>query len=362
MKKCNYSIIIISLLLVSKLAMSQIVVINSFSNQNIRYEDTWKASITNPFSIQEAYAELEITKNNQPLLNAITQRFDLIAGTSTLDFTKIKIEQIIYNTQNIQWNQFLTFGQYEVCLHIYTIEQQGHGVGCVPIDIIPFSPPVIISPNDEAEVGFNPIFSWSPPVPLNIFKNICYGLKIVPVYQGQSGYEAMSRNNPVLNEPCIASLSFIYNMTNLPLEDGVEYAWQITAKDENIEVGKSEVQTIKVNTNKEKPKEILIPDYYYKLRKTEDGNFGTAKGCLGFTCEEEKLDSNMKFKIYDNKSKEVAGIDKIKLKKVGDENYFILELASSVEFKVKETYHLEVWSPANKKYLLFFKYAEPVTK
>lgn len=362
MKGNKKFLILAFLFFIGKLAISQLVIVNTFSHQAARYEDTWKAIVTNPTSSQIAYAELEISKNNQQHLKAVTEKFTLTGGINNLDFSLIRIEQIIFNTQNVLWNQFLTFGEYEVCIRIYTVEQNSSGEGCTSLAILPFSPPVIISPSNEAEVGFNPVFSWSPPIPMNIFRNICYSLKIVPVYDGQSGYEAMSRNNAILNEPCISSLSYIYNMSNLPLEEGVEYAWQITATDEGTEVGKSEVQTVKVNTSKEKPKEILIPDYYYKLRKTEDGNFGTAKGCLGFTCEDEKLDSTMKFNIYDNRGKVLSCQDNIKLKKMGDENYFILQLASCNEFSVKQTYKLEVISRSNKKYLLFFKYAEPETK
>jgi len=354
--KIIYSVI---LLFISELAFSQIMITNTFSNQGVRYEDGWKATIANPYSSQTVYAELEITKNNLPHIKAVSEKFNLVNGISFLDFTKIKISQIAYNNQNVLWNQFFTFGHYEICLHIYAVEHGVQGEACAPIEIMPVSPPVIISPENDAEVGFNPVFSWAPPVPMNIFKSICYELKIVPVYAGQSGYEAMSRNNPVLKEPCLSSLSFIYNISNLPLEDGVQYAWQITAIDEGTEVGKSEVQTIKVATSKEKPKEILIPKYYYKLRKTEDGNFGTAKGCLGFTCEEEKLDSAMKFSIYDNKSKRISCDDKLKIKKVGDENYFILELANCNEFKSGQSYRLEVISPTNRTYSISFKYTEP---
>lgn len=362
MKNIKSTILIFTMLFASKIVDAQILVVNTFMPKMARYEDTWKASITNTHGAGFAYAELEITKNNSPYLKAVTEKFPLSNGITNLNFGMIKIENMILNSENVLWNQFLTFGVYEVCLRIYNGEQNENGEGCINVEILPVSPPVIISPTDESEICDNAIFTWAPPVPMNIFKNICYQLKIVPVYKGQSGYEAMSRNNPILNERCLTALSYIYNVSNLPLEDGLEYAWQVTSVDEGVEIGKSEVQTVKMCTHKEKPKEILIPDYYYKLRKTEDGNFGTAKGCLGFTCEDEPLDSNMKFKIFNNKGKELNCNDKLKLNVVGDGAYFILELISCNEFKVGQTYRLEVVAPSYKKYFIYFKYLEAETR
>lgn len=359
MKKFRLAFFVLLFLKTSLHVFSQIIVVNTFNTVVLRYEDTWKASVTNLSGAGFAHAELEITKNNQIHLKASSEKFMLQKGANNIDFNSLKIEQIQFSDNNVLWNQFLTFGQFEICLRVYLNESLEKGEGCVPIAILPVSPPTIIAPENEIEICDNQIFSWAPPVPLNIFKNLCYELRIVPVYENQSGYEAMSRNTPVLNEPCLTSLSYIFHVGDLPLEDGKSYAWQVTGKDNGVEVGKSEVQTIKMCNHIKKPKKILVPDYYYKLRKTEDGNFGTAKGCLGFTCEEEQLDSNMNFKVYNNQGVQLTCLDKIKIKKVGEENYFIMILANCNEISTKQTYRLEVLSPTNKKYILYFKYSEP---
>lgn len=352
----------VTLLFLGTVAQGQFTLVNTFSPGNVRYEDCWSIQITNPGIKQSVYAELEISKNSKPHLKAVSTAFFIEKGSTQLNFSNLSIEQIIVNTDNILWNQFLTFGEYMICIHIYSYEQGGSGEVCMPLSVLPVSPPQVISPEDGAEVEMYPLFSWIPPVPMNIYKNLGYALKIVPVYTGQLGYEAMSRNTPVLFEPMINALSFMYNVYNQPLNETQQYAWQITAIDNGAEVGKSDVRTFTTKPQGQKPQILLIPEYYYKLRKTDDGNFGTAKGCLGFTCEEERLDSNMQFTLYNAQHLPLTCNDNIALKRIGDENYFILELANCSLFKAAETYRLEVMAPSKNKYVLYFKYFEPETK
>ena len=146
MKNIKSTILIFTMLFASKIVDAQILVVNTFMPKMARYEDTWKASITNTHG----------------------------AGFANLNFGMIKIENMILNSENVLWNQFLTFGVYEVCLRIYNGEQNENGEGCINVEILPVSPPVIISPTDESEICDNAIFTWAPPVPMNIFKNICY--------------------------------------------------------------------------------------------------------------------------------------------------------------------------------------------
>ena len=109
-------------------------------------------------------------------------------------------------------------------------------------------PPILVSPPNESNVTQTiPTFAWTPVV-TGTSAQIDYHLKIVEILDGQTPLQAIDGNRPKADHVLHSQTTYSYTPDNLPLEEGHQYAWQVTATDPNGLVpiqddGKSKIQT-----------------------------------------------------------------------------------------------------------------------
>ncbi len=109
-------------------------------------------------------------------------------------------------------------------------------------------PPILVSPSNESNVTQKiPVFAWTPVVTGQGLP-IDYHLKIVEIVDGQTPLQAINSNRPTADHVLNNQTTYSYTPNNLPLEEGHQYAWQITATDpEGLipfkDSGKSQIQT-----------------------------------------------------------------------------------------------------------------------
>jgi hypothetical protein len=141
--------------------------------------------------------------------------------------------------QQTQATNSLPEGQYELCVRL--LDPSGQDLLAAPacrtfLVVIP-DPPVLLSPPDSsvAEERTPLMFSWTP---VNLAgKTAHYRLRIVPVFRGQTGREALERNQPLIDngEQGTVTTSYLLGpgqprVSSYP--DALGFAWQVQALDE----------------------------------------------------------------------------------------------------------------------------------
>lgn len=142
------------------------------------------------------------------------------------------------------------------------------------MNIPPLSPPLLITPDNQSllDHGTVPLFTWLPPAPADVFTALQYDFRLVEINALQSSADAMQQNIPILFQHGILSNNLQYPITAPPLDSTRQYAWQVTANNNQNEIGKSEVWTFRLK-NADSMISPPKPDaFYIKLGKESEGN------------------------------------------------------------------------------------------
>ena len=157
----------------------------------------------------------------------------------------------------VQKTGTLPAGTYTICVHVRNFNGDDLGHDCKMQIIAHPSPPALISPVDEANVTEElPVFLWLPPMPGSEF--ISYSIKIVELLDGQTPIEAMEANPVWFEETEIQSTSFQFPISARKFEQGITFAWQVTAiaANKNWVIGNSEVWSL-IYMGVEQPSDFL---------------------------------------------------------------------------------------------------------
>lgn len=93
------------------------------------------------------------------------------------------------------------------------------------------SPPILVSPPDNANVLLDvPVFSWTPVVNTAGFQ-IHYDFLLVEIHDGQTPLQAINSNRAHASEVLVGTTTMPYTPQFLPLEVGARYAWQVIARE-----------------------------------------------------------------------------------------------------------------------------------
>ena len=184
----------------------------------------------------------------------------IIANKAGLEFlASNNVETNLTQTrQNQLFSQgFLPQGTYRFCIRVIDIQRntalsQDEPIGCSTINISYIKPPQVLSPmNMGAVIGQFPTFSWTTPIGNIGGSKIFYNLYIVKLKLGQNPNEALQnavnyRIGTVLIKENLPNNIYIYSPSDIALEDGQVYSFQVIAKANNLffeNGGKSEVVT-----------------------------------------------------------------------------------------------------------------------
>lgn len=241
-------------------------------------DDLWRVNVisASPHAIQ---VQLEMQLENaqhQLILSALSPVFSVQQGSNRpiinpafaqTQFGPHQAAGVLRNTGR------LPYGIYIVC---YQVLEAGSskviGQYCQEETSKPFSPPELISPyNGEELYSTFPILSWKPPFPPGSTP-FEYTLQVVEVKEGQQALDALERNTPLLSRRSIFVTSMPYPADAWPLKIGKQYAWQVTARSGNFDLGATEVWTFKIL----EPEERLAsstPAIYRELKLAPAGSY-----------------------------------------------------------------------------------------
>ena len=145
----------------------------------------------------------------------------------------------------VQKTGTLPAGTYTICIYVKNYETDEElGYDCITQYIMHPSPPELISPIEETIIEEELlVFMWMPPMPILPGDMITYNLIIMEIMDGQTAIEATEANPAWFGETGIFSTSFQFPISAREFEQGVTYAWQVTAvvENKNWVIGKSEV-------------------------------------------------------------------------------------------------------------------------
>ena len=181
----------------------------------------WNMSLVNTAS-QGCEVQLQMImtdrSDNRPLLSATSRMFYLPKG-----IRQIKSSDILPLTYTVldpgagldnSPGGFLPAGTFLFCYKVIHVDIESPsqvGQECQEIMVEPIVPPVLISPGDSEQVDIpRPVFTWTPPMPGNLFSRILYDWELVEVQGLQTGPEAIQQNIPVLYQYNVPATSLPY--------------------------------------------------------------------------------------------------------------------------------------------------------
>lgn len=370
MKKILFSLLFVTYILAGNNAYAQLATtLQVPSSGMVQKTDLWNMVLINPgLPIDQLQVQLQLRENNsgRTLLTATTRIFTLPKGAKQLrynDVLPVRYNQLSGDIANNN-NNFLPVGSFTACYTFYDTHLKDAvpiGEECISIESGPLTPPQLNLPADNAQIETAyPQFSWIPPAPLTMFKNINYELYLVEIKKGQSAEEAIRKNLPVYSQRGIKNIANNYPSSFAALQKGKMYAWQVIAKDNTTYAAKTEAWSFSV---KQDSVWINIDKAgYAKLQQGTNAVFYTCTSTIKFEYFNETGDSAIALKFY----KQQGSINNplyIKEIKINPGQNFINEdILQKRSFSSGEIYRLEIINSRKETWSLKFKYAPAVNQ
>lgn len=176
------------------------------------------------------------TKDNQLPAQVFNTGANVFPGQSLFSFPNVEINNDFYNTAAT--TNSLPEGQYEFCL--YVLDPANTlitltGSQCAYFQVIIPQPISLLQPVNNITypkvqgIATYPQFLWTPAYTQGVPVN--YRLRIVPVFQGQNQYDALTTNQPLVNKD-ILTTNYQYTPSDPSFElypTAIKFAWQIRA-------------------------------------------------------------------------------------------------------------------------------------
>lgn len=198
-------------------------------------EDMWQLNLTNQANEDlEVYLYATIEEEDAGIIfEATSASFTMEANYSGPvnrgDLEPVDVEYHDGDYEDIfQRTGTLPAGNYTICVYVKSVDGENMGNDCIMQIIAHPSPPELINPVDEANITEElPVFLWLPPMPMGEF--VTYSIKLVELLDGQTPIEAMEANPAFYIEEDIPASSFQYPIFAREFEQGITYAWKVTA-------------------------------------------------------------------------------------------------------------------------------------
>jgi hypothetical protein len=326
--------------------------------------DLFKFELINTGQERQVQIEATLTLSNSSLVYSAKYRVTGIrSGANMFSYSNLQLASESYGSVSqattLKTSGLVAFGNYVICITVSdpsTTDVLSNN--CVEQQFGPNSPPVLLSPDDNAEVETTtPLLSWLPPSPIQPNENVTYELKLAEIMAGQSPADALNRNPLLLDKSNISMNSFQYPVNAAPLAFDKQYAWQIIARNDNYNLGATEIWRFKIREENKQKKDSDEADNgtYSKLRPSLDGSYSIVPETLRFVYNNQYTPTDLKYKISDLNGKDLTPKD-IVLHANSGENTFAIPLKKLSEFKSKNYYILEVYNAKNQRTVLMFKY------
>lgn len=298
-----------------------------------------------------------------------SKSFELAKGMKQVQYQDVlPITYTIYNgNYGVDANPdgFLPIGNFQVCYSVFQyVSDATESVAeeCQGIEVEPVSPPLLVLPADSERIILTrPLFTWTPPVPINRFSALNYDWTLVEVLPGQSGDLAVQQNLPLLTASSLSATNFQYPASSPELDSTKTYAWQITAKNNSNAVGKSEVWTFRIAKLSPDTTNYKQEGYYIRLAPQSEASYTICFGDVRYEYVNDINDSTAQVHIYDitlANHPEVT-LDTAAQKLRFGQNFIKHSLAGMSGIINRHLYLLELRDSRNQSWYLKFEYRDP---
>lgn len=258
---------------------------------------------------------------------------------------------------------YLPIGNFTICYNLLAFG--GEGVGslaeeCLTMEVQPISPPQLVMPADADKVtNARPSFSWTPPMPYQLFSALQYEISVAEVQSYQTPAEAIQNNVPVWRKAGLLQTQIEFPSIAPALDTSKLYAWRIQAQNSLSPVSASEVWTFRVQpvANASRSKQ---PGAYYELPDYQNSKMVRVEGTLRFVFDnrDNQAEARIRLVALGDKSSEIVSLSTDRLKLTGGKNFIDINLASIARLTDKSVYQFEVAAGSEKRYLTF-QYFKP---
>ncbi len=224
------------------------------------------------YKIRDLSKSVDIITTNDAQLP--TQVFNtganVFPGQSLFYFPAVNINQTFYNTAAT--TNSLPEGQYEYCL--YVLDAAGTlltltGNQCAYFQVIIPQAVTLLQPMNNIVypkvqgIATYPMFLWTPAYTQGV--PVSYKLKIVPVFQGQTSYDALNTNITLVNRD-LPNNNYQYTPSDPSFDlypTAIKFAWQIRATNQfgnpvTANDGKSDVFCFAFNNMNQPPQNLAV--------------------------------------------------------------------------------------------------------
>lgn len=367
MKKVILLLIILSSFNYSK---SQVIVTLQVPPEGLSVKpQLWNALVVNTSNsaiVIKINLSLIDLSNGLPVLTATSSTFDLPEGATNI--TAEHLLPISYTSMNNTFfvdqslDDFIPIGNYTVCYQVLKQNVDAFdevAEECESVTVEPLSPPILNTPDDQGETEqLRPLFTWMPPAPLSLFPNLTYKYNLVEVLQGQSSFDAIQQNVPILQQNIIYTTTLQYPITMTALDTGKNYAWQITANSNSLPISNSEIWSFKIKSPESEAIQMQSPSFI-KLQKNDEISFTICSDYLRYEYLNESNDSVVTTMITDltsNNLKVVSGKEDLEKVQFG-QNYIEMNL-QDLNLKAGHFYLFKLTNNKNENWFTKFEYQQ----
>jgi hypothetical protein len=327
-------------------------------------ENIYKVRIGNTGARQTVNMVVNVTEARSGMVVKLQiPGFDLMPGMNTVPPAAAYHATVAFGSSKlstiIQQSGFFPEGDYDYCFQLY--EGTGHNSTllaeqCFSYTLEPFSTMQLIQPYDEDKIcDKRPTFTWQPLIP-NV-NGAMYRLLLVEVKQGQQRAEAIRTNLAIINQRDIPMPMLLYPSIANQLEEGKEYAWQVTAYKNELMLTQSEIWSFKVDCERDSAK--LPQDAFRSLEDLTKGNFYIARGQLLFAFNNVYAAATLKYSIrcLTKPDQEMKKLPDIKVQHGA--NQVVIDLTDNSAFMDGYFYIMDVTLPDGTQKQLRFIYKLP---
>lgn len=254
----------------------------------------------------------------------------------------------------IQNQDLIPIGSYTACYRFTDVNQKGiiYIEECIPFDVEPLSPPVLMYPLHNVEIPNQPAqFTWAPPSPINLFNQLKYDVFIVEVFEGQKIEEAVQQNIPIYAERDVPNNFINFKGSKLLFDKDKLYAWQVIAKDKSDYTSKSEVWEFRIREETLAEK-VIRGTPYVKVQLSDPQLAIAPNGYLKLSYQNIQGDSKVFLNIYENNNLVLSNIEQpLSL----GENSIKLNLKKYFDLNEKSIYTIKVVNSKQEHWVLNFQ-------
>jgi hypothetical protein len=307
--------------------------------------------------------------NNQQVFTGTSKMISLDKGIKQVQYSDVL--PVVYTVNNSSYgvdaspDGFLPIGVFSVCFNViqyYSDYTSNIAQECETIEIEPISPPILVTPADSERVELTrPFFTWTPPIPFNLFSNLQYDWVLVEVQGTQTAAVALQQNFPILNQVGLNTSSFQYPLSAPELDTSKLYAWQVSAKNNGLPIAQSEAWTFRVMKFHPDTTVYQRLGFFFKLTKEMDPAYGICEGTVRYEYLNELNDTTVSIRLFDvsqASNKEVFPDNASPTLKYG-QNFIKWDLSQFSAMIDKHIYLFSLTNSKGENWYMKFEYHQP---